>query len=170
MREKVREATESFIENDSDLLDLAAHEQAVSHRIAVYLEDVFESEKLNVDCEYNKHLEGEKVIILKGFDLDRCNVCKCHSCVAVIEGGLDILPEKQFRPDILIHSRGNDEKNLIAIEIKKGKECEFDQVKLKELTRSRDEDGLYGYKLGVFIWFVDKKPKYKWFSDGRCTD
>jgi len=168
MKDIVIGAVENFIKNDSDLLDLTAHEQAISHRIGVYLENLFETDddSLRVDCEYNKHLEGEKVIILKGFDLDRCNVCRCRSCLAVIAGGLDILPEKLFRPDILIHSRGNDDKNLAAIEIKKAKECEFDQVKLKALTGSRDKGGLYGYKLGVFIWFVDKVPQYKWFVGG----
>ena len=61
LKEMVRKAVECFMRKDSKLLEDSVHEQAVSHRIAVYLEFLFRKNKeANVDCEYNKHLEQSK--------------------------------------------------------------------------------------------------------------
>lgn len=150
LKNKVQSAVHLFLANDVELLTLAdgVHEQAISHRIAVYLETLFEG--FHVDCEYNKHLESTKRI---NVDLNSENTCK--SC-----------KEKLFRPDILIHKRGKNDKNIIAIEIKKNKNCPFDEEKLKALT-NKDDD--YKYKLGVFIYFHNNEPKYKFFIDGQET-
>lgn len=39
-------------------------------------------------------------------------------------------------------------------------------AKLVELTRKKELGGQYGYKLGAFILFNDKKPSYTWFEGG----
>jgi len=166
MQEKVIQAVKLFVENDSELVEKAAHEQSISHRIGVYLESFFESEKLNIDCEYNKHLDEPKKIDLYDLDPRLCEKCKCDSCKFVIKGNFNEIPERGFRPDILVHKRGVDDNNLIAIEIKKGKQCPFDDAKLKALTKPFDEAGEYGYKIGVFIWFIENIPHYKWFVGG----
>ena len=168
MKDIVIAAVKSFIDNDSELLDLAAHEQAISHRIGVYLENSFKIDDttIRVDCEYNKHLDEPKKINIYDLDQDLCEVCGCASCRAVIRGDAREILEKGFRPDILLHTRGTDVNNLIAIEIKKNKECPFDEAKLKALTKSREEDCEYAYALGAFIWFVEKKLFYKWFENG----
>lgn len=67
------------------------HEQALSHRLAFHLESSDSFIGYHVDCEYNRHGDDPKTD-------DR---------------GLN------FRPDIVIHVRGNDENNLIMIETKK---------------------------------------------------
>lgn len=67
------------------------HEQALSHRLAYHLENSGLFIGYHVDCEYNRHGEDPKT------DLHGNN----------------------FRPDIVIHVRGNDESNLIMIEAKK---------------------------------------------------
>ena len=167
MRDKIVKAVNEFIENDVDLLNLNAHEQAVSHRLGVYLEEAFEAENLNVDCEYNKHLEEPKKINLYDLDSEECKSCKCESCNFVINGNISEIPERGFRPDILVHSRSNDDNNLIAIEIKKDKECPFDKAKLRALTKLRADEGEYEYDLGVFVWFVNKEPQYNWFVAGK---
>lgn len=167
MKDKVREATNRFVEHDPDLLGLNAHEQAMSHRIGLYLEELFSSEeRLKVDCEYNKHLDGPKKINLNDLDLGACRSCDCHACKKIVEGSVDEILEKNFRPDIVLHSRGNDTRNLIAIEIKKGNVCPFDEAKLRALTTPKNKGGEYAYELGVFIWFPESKPKYKWFIAG----
>ncbi len=160
-------AVNLFIDNDIKLLESSAHEQAISHRIGVYLESLFESEKLNIDCEYNKHLDEPKKIDLYDLDPELCKRCKCHSCQFVIDGNYNEIPERGFRPDILVHKRGTDGFNLIAIEVKKYKECPFDEAKLKALTKPFDDGGEYGYQLGVFVWFFDNKAQFKWFVAGR---
>lgn len=167
MQEKVTQAVELFVKNDLDLLRNAAHEQAISHRIGVYLEGLFETGKHNIDCEYNKHLDEPKKIDLYDLDPKLCEGCKCDSCKFVIKGNLNEIPERGFRPDILVHKRGTNDYNLIAIEVKKDKWCPFDEAKLRALTKSFDDGGEYGYKLGVFIWFPENIPNYKWFINGE---
>jgi len=166
MRENVTQAVNLFMDNDIKLLDSSAHEQAISHRIGVYLESIFKSEKLNIDCEYNKHLDEPKKIDLYNLNTELCQKCRCHSCKFVIDGNYNEIPERGFRPDILIHKRGTDENNLIAIEVKKEKECPFDEAKLRALTLPKSDGGEFGYELGVFIWFADNSPQYKWFALG----
>ena len=83
-----------------------------------------------------------------------------------IKGNFSEIPERGFRPDILVHKRGTDGFNLIAIEVKKDKECPFDEAKLRALTKPFDDYGEYGYELGVFIWFPENIPSYKWFVGG----
>lgn len=167
MQEKIIQAVMLFMQNDVDLLEGSVHEQAISHRIGVYLEGVFESESLDIDCEYNKHLNEPKKIDLYDLDPVLCKECGCDSCRFVVKGNLNEVLERGFRPDILLHLRGTDERNLIAIEVKKDKECPFDEAKLRALTMLRSNDGEYGYKLGVFIWFAGNKPQYKWFASGQ---
>ena len=166
MQNKVISAVNSLISNDSELLELDAHEQSLSHRMGVYLEEAFKSEKLNIDCEYNKHLERPKTINLRGLDPQSHNSCNCDACRAISRGDIEEILEKSFRPDIVIHMRGSDARNLIAIEVKKDNECPFDEEKLKALTTPLDQGGEYGYALGAFIWFPQGVPRYKWFIAG----
>lgn len=167
MEEKVIRAVQYFIDNDPELLDLSAHEQAISHRIGVYLEQVFASKKLNVDCEYNKHLGDPKRIDLHDLNPESYKSCGCDPCKKITSQNIHEILEKDFRPDIVLHLRGNDRRNLIVIEVKKSRECPFDEAKLKSLTKPRDIGGEYGYELGVFIWFPKNKPKLKWFVSGQ---
>lgn len=167
MQEGVIQAVQYFIDNDPELLELSAHEQAISHRIAVYLEQIFVSKNLNIDCEYNKHLDDPKRINLYDLNLDSYASCGCDACKKVISRDLNEIPDKDFRPDIVLHSRGNDMRNFLVIEIKKSKECPFDEIKLKALTKSKNSGGEYGYELGVFISFPKNKPKFKWFVSGQ---
>lgn len=167
MNEYVISAVNSFIKNDIVLLDLAAHEQAISHRIAVYLESIYAPEGLNIDCEYNKNLVQSKTLDIHDLDLELCRECGCGSCVNLVKKNASDIPEKHFRPDIIVHSRNNREPNLIVIEVKKEKECPFDEAKLKALTKPLKNGGAYGYELGVFIWFPENKPQYKWFVVGE---
>ena len=60
---------------------------------------------------------------------------------------------------------------LASLEPKKDKECPFDEAKLDEaklkaLTKLVHGGGQYGHKSGVFIWFSENKPNYKWFEGG----
>lgn len=157
LKNRIQSAVNLFLFNDYDLLDLKAHEQAISHRIAVYLEPLFKG--YNVDCEYNKHLHESKRLDLTVINLEDFCSCGCDACEAIVKN--QVPDKKLFRPDILVHARNIDEKNQIAIEIKKNKVCDFDLMKLSALT---NQYGNYKYELGVFIWFENSKPEYKWFN------
>ena len=170
LQKKVKDAVATFVERDDKLLELEAHEQAISHRIAIYLECQFRvEEKINVDCEYSKHLEKAKRMDVELMDLKKQTrellACGCSACRDVPHE-ID-LNNKLFRPDIVVHSRGDDHRNMIAVEIKNtGKFCPFDGAKLKALTAPKTSDKTYEYQLGVFLTFAGNKPSFKWYSNG----
>src|ERR1039458_4547612 len=146
-------AVKRFLEEDPGLLKLDVHEQAISHRIAVYLEssiEELESRSLIIDCEYSKHLDDFKYWDLNTIRTQDFVSCGCKACTAILDpdplrksrAGRGI-GERHFRPDIILHQRKVDENNLLAIEIKKDKLCGFDIEKLKTLTRAKMGGGQY---------------------------
>ena len=118
IKEKVKIVVDKFIKNDKEhLYKDGVHENAMSHRIAVYLEKEFKN--YNIDCEYNKNLSIPKLNDKK----------------------------EKIRPDIIIHKRGENKNNLVVIEIKKvGKDsqlAEKDIVKIKKMNNLGYEIGLF---------------------------
>lgn len=75
--------------------------------------------------------------------------------------------KRSKRPVIIIHRRNTNDDNKIVIEIKKNKVCLWDYLKLEYMTSPK---GAYNYKLGVFIYFLNGEPKYKWFINGLEKD
>lgn len=147
VKQKVGIAEACFRSNDSNLLafdELLLPERPISHRLGFYLQYLFIS--YNVDCEYNKHLGGAKII-------DQ------HTVI----------------PDILVHKRKVDEDNLLAVEVKARRNMgevlrsrdrqlvlgDYDQ--LKKYTK---QDGVLKYKWGVFILVLFNETKMEWFQDG----
>ena len=167
LKAKVKQAIGDFMKEHPSLLKLPAHEQAISHRVAFYLENVFcecDRAGLNVDCEYNKHLDDSKRVNIDGteYPKEEYENCGCAACRKLQKK--KSLPNKLFRPDVVVHSRGNDDRNQIAIEIKTNKICPFDKAKLEALTKLKANGGKYEYQLGVFLYFPHKKPKFQWFA------
>lgn len=163
LKNAVVTSVDLFVENDSKLLELEAHEQAITHRVAVHLENILKEMNLDFDCEYNKHLNDLKRIDLSEINHLDWQSCGCHACTLVKNNEGRKLEEKEFRPDILVHKRNTDEQNLIAIEIKKDRICSFDKAKLKALTL---QNGEYRYKLGLHLCFLENDKKFIWFIDG----
>lgn len=140
----VARAIVTLLARDGDLLIRNASEPAICGRLAGYLAKSFPT--YDVDVEYDRH----------GFDrkmLDLPEVCR--------GGG-----RRKVIPDIVVHQRGNDRFNLVAIEVKKqtnreSREC--DRAKLKAMrTQLR-------YRVAVFIDLpagsgaVDRKPRTEWY-------
>lgn len=130
-------AAEQVRENDEKLVKYAVKEESISHRLGVYLEQELGS--FNVDCEYDKY--GE-------------------------QGRYKDTIHGRIRPDIIVHSRGNSDHNLLAIEVKKKlSPSRRDELKLRALTSDRYE--AYEYTLGVFVGFVgSRQTTYKWYAGG----
>ena len=76
-------------------------------------------------------------------------------------------------PDIIIHKRGSNSNNLLAIEVKKSTSnisIDYDFMKLESYTESSDINSLK-YKYGVFIRLHTGISKYRvpditWFENG----
>lgn len=87
----------------------------MSHRIAIYLEQ--EMPGYNVDCEYNHD----------GFDVKRLQLEQCLTSADNDEA-------VTVFPDIIVHRRGNNDHNLLVVEMKKaaaGTDLAYDRQKLR---------------------------------------
>jgi hypothetical protein len=130
----------ALVERDGKLFDRGVHEQAFSHRLAVYIEDFLKNELTNfswayvelgsvsVDCEYNRHGYEEKVL----------------------REILDTYPERKsdiVRPDIIVHIRG-EKRNLMVVELTRSgmPEYNFAFSKVSAFVHSD-----YAYQIGVVI-------------------
>ncbi len=119
-------------------------ERAIMHRFACYLERILEEanllDGLTLDCEYNRHLNEPK-----GF-----------------ENG------ERFIPDLVIHKRKKDSRNLLVIEGKGfwNPNINNDIRKLRKLTSSKEK---YKYDYGVLLVFGKERSDCKllWCINGQ---
>src|SRR5690606_11184388 len=92
VRQRLWIALQQLYLNDRYLMEHGIGECSITHRLAVYLEQAFSV--WHVDCEFNRSGEDPKLAM-------RLRASK--------------------RPDIIVHRRGPDGPNLLALEVKKGK-------------------------------------------------
>lgn len=114
----VNAAIDSVMARESALLDLGVTERALSHQLARYLSEMVQS-PLSVDCEYNRHFADPKRLNLPHRDaMDR-----------------EIRATTVF-PDIIVHERNTDARNLLVLELKKpGEDTAYDALKLQAFRR-----------------------------------
>ena len=141
----VEEALEQLIKNDRYLIEHNVHEQSISSKLGCYLSTKIPSRSnggWDVDVEYNRNSEIPKAL---------------HGIGNV-------------RPDIIIHRRGlnnpngNEENNLLIIEIKKDPSDEDKAKDIKTIKAFISEPPFY-YCFGVFICLdreIPKNYKDKW--------
>lgn len=134
-----------------------AHEQAISHRLAFYLECglrdravISDGGPLVVDCEYNQHLFDRKRIRVL---IDEAQPFLAAGRKAISIKDCDEAIDFEIRPDILVHRRGVDgPTNLLVLEVKRwtNPDRQHDELKLKLLTKL----GLntFGYVLGAAVY------------------
>lgn len=110
-----------LLENNSSERNL------VFHFSRYFLKNIENNEKYkdyNVECEYGNNHKFKKTISINN---------KIH----------------QIYPDFILHKRGSNDHNLLAIEFKKNNSNnKKDEIKLISLTDNNYE---YKYKLGLFI-------------------
>lgn len=122
-RDLVEEAVQQLFAKDSFLLEANAAERAIAARLAVYLEARFPQHHVNV--EYNRHGLHPKRLNLPGYG-----------------------DEKLILPDVVVHRQGNDENNLLVIQIKKetnNESRDYDRAVLVGMMQD------YGYTCAVLI-------------------
>jgi len=134
-----------------------AHEQAIAHRLAFYLEanlreaDIIDDRgPIVLDCEYNQHLFGPKR--LRVLKKDAAPFLAAKRTPIRVEGRDDVY-EFEIRPDLLVHRRGHDvPTNLIVLEIKRwtNPDRKHDEAKLRLLTQVGLN--IFGYVLGAAIY------------------
>lgn len=112
---RLNRALDTLFEVDDYLLSVDSSERSISHQLAVHLAQEFPG--YDVDCEYNRD----------GFDVKRLQL----SQRPVNDDDLEAVT---VFPDIIVHRRGTNEHNLLAIEMKKGSSTirpDYDFEKLK---------------------------------------
>lgn len=99
--------------------------------------------QFNLDCEYNKHGDNPK---------ERPN-------------------GSRMRTDLLIHSRGNDDNNILAVEFagwwKRPEAVEEDRNKIREIT---DATYTYKYRLGVLVKINQQRAEYEYFRNSEVEN
>jgi hypothetical protein len=139
----IKHALKELINRDLYLINKRLKEECINHRLAVHLEDGIKQFNLDliIDIEYDKDIDEQK---------------KKHS------------NGKPMRPDIIIHQRGNNINNFLAIEAKKGYVTEHDREKIKALLTQ------YKYTYVCLISYFPKKDYLKYIflkrdSPGKCS-
>ena len=123
VKARAQRAFDALEHDDLHLLENGAHERTICARLADHLRSVFPG--YDVDVEYNLHGVDPKTI--------------------------EVNPEgdKQLvYPDVIVHHRGNDDSNLLVMELKKSTNSESrdpDRRKLNHLVEQ------YGYKFAVLV-------------------
>ena len=147
LKQFVKDALNEFYRNDAELITLGVREDTMSHRIAVYLEQILIEKgykKYHVDREYDKHGKLPKWLKPK-------------------------IPSNGYshRPDIVIHERGNDNNNLLLVEVKKNKaltDGDNDDLKLKCAI----DPECFKYNLGLYINIINAtSANLTWYEFGK---
>lgn len=133
IRQRVLLAIQCFYVHDRYLIETEIQECAISHRLAVYIEQQFAG--WHVDCEFNKNGNDPKL-----------------AEIAV----------KSKRPDIIVHVRGPQGPNCLAVEIKKAATINtIDRDKCRRyVTELR-------YAWAVCVSFQSSSANLEWQSGKR---
>lgn len=138
VRKKVDQAIAQLFEKDFFLLQIDANERAISHRLGLYLQLLFD--EWHVDCEYNRDLDNPKRLKTYTRFID----------AKLSVGSISETDPITVFPDIIVHERGTHN-NLLIIEMKKTTSQisdEFDYFKLHEFKHQ------YGYPHALFLRLV----------------
>jgi hypothetical protein len=112
---------------------------------------------LSVDAEYNKRGKDPKTIQNKK-----------------IENQITPSKPKGAWPDIILHERGNDNRNKLVIEFKKKKNRSSRLNDINKLEAFTDQKGNYKYVLGALVVLHDEleetKKQIQYFCNGEPCD
>lgn len=144
----LREAIRRLIRQEWDLAVVGANERTITGHLGRFLTEALIGGTLSVDNDYNRHLLDPKRAWLDNPTMSN---------------------ETLIEPDIVIHRRGLDEENLLALEAKKARRCTpHDELKIKALVAKP-----FLYNFGVLLGFgltTHKddsywRPAWQWFTE-----
>jgi len=146
IKERFKSSMERLRSEDSILFNKNVNERTITHKLAEYLQEEFPD--YNVDCEYNRYEDLSKKIKPPKDEVKWTDT----------EG-------KSIFPDIVVHKRGNQDNNLLIMEVKKSSNRingEFDKTKIKALMKKP-----YKYKCGLYLELdIDgEEDEYYWYFE-----
>jgi hypothetical protein len=131
---RVRKIINTSLKNEITLLRVKANERNITHKIAEYLQLEFQKDCLKVDCEYNRDGYDKKLLQLEPRRLKS-----------------DDSEGQSVYPDIIIHERGTNARNLVVIEAKKSTNTDGETDKKKLEAFKRELGYSLGYRLVVKV-------------------
>ncbi len=129
----VVEAVDLLLARDHDLFSRDLNERTLTHRLAVYLEPRFAD--WHVDCEYNRNGKDPKEMFLP------------RQRLGVVTD--EDLEARTVFPDILVHERGTNTRNLLVLEAKKTTSNVDEEFDLRKLDAFREAP--FHYPVTVFV-------------------
>jgi len=173
---------QSFTTRNEDLLLHKLNEPCLNHQFAICLSEYLRKNiedcdtNVNVDCEYNKVLEGTghygKTIKIMEVEAETKYIKEYDKMTA--EQKMEALT-KAIIPDIIVHKRGCC--NFMIFETKKtsnvdSKTKAFDRFKLKKCT---SREGELKYLFGIYIEYddgemdgrVERSHSYEIYANGE---
>jgi hypothetical protein len=150
-----------------------AHEQAITHRLAFYLECnlrraeiIQDKSPIVLDCEYNQHLFDKKK--LRVLIKDAGAFLRANRAPIPVEGRTDLV-EFEVRPDVVVHRRGIDgPTNIMLLEIKRwtNPDRQHDELKLRLFTETGENQ--FGYQLGAAVYARNDRAPEKRVLEIGC--
>jgi hypothetical protein len=143
MRKAIDQAVRLLFKEDGFLLEADVAERAIASRLARHIALLFTEH--DVDVEYNRHGLDQKAVTLP------------EGC----RGG----DQKRIFPDIVVHRRGHDADNLLAIQIKKETNQESRECDRAIILAMKDQ---LSYQHGLLIDLpagpgaVTRAPRMEW--------
>ena len=128
--EYILQVLNRLMEADQYLLEIDVNERSITHRLAIYLQEIFDD--WHVDCEYNRDGNDPKELY---FPSDPGDVADTDA--------------RTVFPDIIIHERGTGN-NYVVIEVKKSTSVVGGEWDREKLTRYRNQ---LGYRFALFVEF-----------------
>jgi hypothetical protein len=119
-------ALSRLLAKDAHLLRVDANERSITHRLAMYLQELFP--RWSVDCEYNRNFDDPK----------RLDVLTDDGKTSA-----DDTEGTTVFPDIIVHRRNTDD-NLLVVEVKKTTSMRGDGRDMEKLNGFRAQLR-YGY-------------------------
>ena len=165
--QKVDRSIRQLLKNEQANLERNISERNLSSHLAFYFKRRFN--EFDIDPEYNGSIDY-KTNYKKGLEIAEYKINR-------IKKERNDNNFYRITPDIIIHKRGVDEKNLVVIEVKKdvseSKEKEYDFIILEELTRDHCNNH-FNYKLGIALELGTGKNagkhEIKYFQNGSKVD
>ncbi|WP_457593106.1 hypothetical protein [Hydrogenimonas sp.] len=158
IKTKLDEALSALYRFDNYLLEKNGSERSIAHCLANHLQRLFT--EYDLDCEYNINIDvesGKKEINMLKEELKRFD----RSTTG--RRSFSIHNENYYTvsvfPDIIVHKRGRNDRNLVVLELKKSNstiDSEYDELKLKKYTSDYFPMGLK-YRFGIFVNVHTKK-------------
>ncbi|HJV81342.1 hypothetical protein [Noviherbaspirillum sp.] len=135
VRAAVNAALGELIKVDDHLLHVDCSERSITHQLAVHLSKHFPG--YHVDCEYNRD----------GFNVKKLQLAERE--VPVADDALDAVT---VFPDVIVHIRGTQEKNLLVVEVKKASSMVSHEYDIEKLKAFKEQLG-YAYAVHIVVGY-----------------